>query len=68
MKRDLKKHISNIIFAAFVLVILFVPVAKAKLIQGLMEIGLFKPDVSEDQNLLMQIYQPLNLKMPKEIL
>ena len=49
MKRDLKKHISTIIFAAFVLVILFVPVAKAKLIQGLMEIGLFKPDVSEDQ-------------------
>ena len=49
MKRDCKKHISTIIFAVFVLVILFVPAAKAKLIQGLMEIGLFKPDVSEDK-------------------
>lgn len=49
MKRDWKKHISTIIFAVFVLVILFVPAAKAKLIQGLMEIGLFKPDLAEDK-------------------
>jgi thiol-disulfide isomerase/thioredoxin len=50
MKRDWKKHISTIIFAVFVLVILFVPAAKAKLIQSLMEIGLFKPDLAEDKN------------------
>lgn len=49
MKRDWKKHISTIIFAAFVLVILFVPAANAKLIEGLMEIGLFKPDVNENK-------------------
>ena len=49
MKRDWKKHISTIIFAVFVLVILFVPAAKAKLIEGLMEIGLFKPDLAEDK-------------------
>ena len=49
MKRDWKKHISTIIFAVFVLVILFVPAAKAKLIQSLMEIGLFKPDLAEDK-------------------
>ena len=47
MKRDWKKHIGTAIFTIFLLVILFVPAAKAKLIQGLMEIGLFKPDVNE---------------------
>ncbi|RZL17646.1 MAG: TlpA family protein disulfide reductase [Pedobacter sp.] len=47
MKRDWKKHIGTFAFAAFLLVILFVPAAKAKLIEGLMEIGLFKPNVSE---------------------
>ena len=49
MKRDWKKHISTFIFVAFVLVILFVPAAKAKLIQGLMEIGLYKPNLSDDK-------------------
>lgn len=38
-----KKNIVNAIFIALFLVILFVPSAKAFLIQGLMEIGLFKP-------------------------
>lgn len=40
-----KKHITTGIFVAIVLVILFVPAAKATLIQGLMEIGLFKPTI-----------------------
>lgn len=52
MKRDWKKHISTVIFVAFVLVILFVPAAKAKLIEGLMEIGLFKPNVHEDKKII----------------
>lgn len=38
-----KKNIINAIFIALFLVVLFVPSAKAFLIQGLMEIGLFKP-------------------------
>lgn len=38
-----KKNIVNAVFIALFLVILFVPSAKAFLIQGLMEIGLFKP-------------------------
>nr|WP_232325385.1 TlpA disulfide reductase family protein [Pedobacter panaciterrae] len=38
-----KKNIVNAIFIALFLVILFVPSAKAFLMQGLMEIGLFKP-------------------------
>lgn len=52
MKRDWTKHISTVIFVAFVLVLLFVPVAKAKLIEGLMEIGLFKPNVHEDKKFI----------------
>lgn len=52
MERDWKKHISTVIFVAFVLVILFVPAAKAKLIESLMEIGLFKPNVHEDKKFI----------------
>lgn len=52
MERDWKKYISTVIFVAFVLVILFVPAAKAKLIEGLMEIGLFKPNVHEDKKFI----------------
>lgn len=52
MERDWKKYISAVIFVAFVLVILFVPAAKAKLIEGLMEIGLFKPNVHADKKFI----------------
>lgn len=38
-----KNNIVNAVFIALFLVILFVPSAKAFLMQGLMEIGLFKP-------------------------
>ena len=45
MKRAWKKHISTILLVTIALVIFLVPVAKATLIQGLMEIGLFTPEV-----------------------
>jgi Thiol-disulfide isomerase and thioredoxins len=38
-----KKNLINAVFIALFLIILFVPSAKAFLMQGLMEIGLFKP-------------------------
>lgn len=41
-----KKTIGNISFIILILVVLFVPSVKAFMIQGLMEIGLFKPNVS----------------------
>lgn len=41
-----KKGIVNILFISAILVLLFVPSAKAFLLQGLMEIGLFKPDTA----------------------
>lgn len=40
-----KKNIGNALFIALFLVILLVPAAKALVMQGLMEIGLFKPSV-----------------------
>ncbi len=42
----LKKHLVNILLVTFLLVMLFVPAAKAFMLQGLMEIGLFKPDAA----------------------
>jgi thiol-disulfide isomerase/thioredoxin len=39
----LKKHFWNGLFLAVLLVLLFVPSAKAYLMQGLMQVGLFKP-------------------------
>jgi thiol-disulfide isomerase/thioredoxin len=39
----LKKNLVNILLLSFVLLIVFVPSAKAFMLQGLMEIGLFKP-------------------------
>lgn len=42
-----KKTLSNILFIAVLAVILFVPSAKALVLQGLMEIGLFKPNINE---------------------
>lgn len=39
-----KKNISNTIFVALLLVLIFVPEAKALMMQGLMKVGLFSPD------------------------
>jgi thiol-disulfide isomerase/thioredoxin len=39
----LKKNIFNILLVSFLLALAFVPPAKAFMLQGLMEIGLFKP-------------------------
>ena len=42
-----KKGLVNILFILAILVLLFVPSAKAFVLQGLMKIGLFKPDTNE---------------------
>ena len=48
MKKILnKKNITNVLFIAVFLVLIFVPAAKALMIRGLMEIGLFSVDVKE---------------------
>ncbi|TKC12712.1 TlpA family protein disulfide reductase [Pedobacter polaris] len=50
MKGNWTKHIKTVILVTIVLVILFVPAAKATLIQGLMEIGLFKPSIEDKKS------------------
>ncbi len=49
-KKRLKKYISNGIFIAILALMLFVPSAKALLIQGLMQVGIFNPDVPSAKN------------------
>lgn len=46
-KRTLQSNLLNALFFVLLGVILFVPSAKAMLMQGLMEIGLFKPDTEQ---------------------
>ena len=41
-----KKTIINVVFIILLLAVLFVPPVKAMVIRGLMEIGLFKPDIN----------------------
>lgn len=44
-----KKNIFNVLFAALLLVIVFVPDAKALLLKGLMQIGFYQPNVSKKE-------------------
>jgi thiol-disulfide isomerase/thioredoxin len=48
-KKNLKKYISNGIFILILALIIFVPSAKALVIQGLMKIGLFNPDIQTEK-------------------
>jgi len=48
-KKNIKKYISNGVFILFLALILFVPSAKALVIQGLMTIGLFNPNVQKEK-------------------
>jgi thiol-disulfide isomerase/thioredoxin len=49
-KAVLKKNLFNILFVTFLLVLVFVPPAKALMLQGLMEIGLLKPSLNTTRN------------------
>lgn len=50
-KNKVKKYISNGILIAILALVLFVPSAKALLIQGLMQVGLFNPDVQTEKTI-----------------
>ncbi|MEQ7798336.1 TlpA disulfide reductase family protein [Pedobacter sp. ASV1-7] len=51
MRRILnKKNIINALFIGFLLVLIFVPSAKALMIRGLMEIGLFNPGIEKPKD------------------
>lgn len=49
-KRLTKKNIANALFILLFLIIILVPSAKALVMQGLMEIGLFKPSIDTPKN------------------
>lgn len=48
-KSNIRKYISNGIFILILAVVLFVPSAKAIVIQGLIKIGLFNPDIKTEK-------------------
>lgn len=54
-KKHFKKYLSNGIFIAILAVLLFVPSAKALLLQGLMQIGLFNPNISSEKNVVQPV-------------
>jgi len=62
MKKILnKKNIINAVFIGFFLVLIFVPAAKALMIRGLMEIGLFSADVKESSLKPAEAISPADL-------
>lgn len=62
----IRKNIFNALFVAFLLIIVFVPDAKALLIRGLMEIGLYSPSVNQPSKTAMDLggirFQDINGK------
>ena len=54
MRKIFKRgNVVNAVFVVFILIVLFVPSAKAMMIRGLMEIGLFKPDTTAKPRALL---------------
>lgn len=53
-KKRFKKYISNGIFIIILALILFVPSAKALLLQGLMQVGIFNPSVPSEKSVPQQ--------------
>lgn len=49
MMKGFKKNLGTIIFAVFMLLIVFVPSAKAMLLRGLSQVDLFKPTIKTEQ-------------------
>ncbi|WP_316750431.1 TlpA disulfide reductase family protein [Pedobacter gandavensis] len=56
-----KSNVINVLMGALILVVLFVPSAKALMIQGLMKVGLFAPDTSIEHRKAMETEQPASL-------
>ncbi|WP_090889972.1 TlpA family protein disulfide reductase [Pedobacter rhizosphaerae] len=61
----LKKNIFNVLFVAFLLVIVLVPDAKALLLKGLMQIGFYQPNVSTQEKMLSTNLEGIKFKNVK---
>ena len=57
-----KKNITNGLFIAMLLVVLLVPTVKALVMQGLMEIGLFKPSTKHEKIEIVQDLSTIKFK------
>ncbi len=60
-----KKNIGNGLFIVFILLVLFVPSAKALLMQGLMQLGLFKPTIETEKQVLSADLSAIKFKDAK---
>lgn len=60
-----KKNILNGLFIALLLVIVFVPAAKSLMLQGLMQIGLLKPNITQDQKAISTDLSSIKFKDAK---
>jgi thiol-disulfide isomerase/thioredoxin len=60
-----KKNIGNGLFIAFILLVLFVPSAKALLMQGLMQLGLFRPTIETEKQVLSADLSAIKFKDAK---
>lgn len=65
MKTLTKKRILNLLFIALLVVFIFVPSAKAFLIQGLMQVGLFKPAIEQPKQQAIQDLSAIKFKDAK---
>ena len=65
MKTLTKKRILNLLFIAMLAVFIFVPSAKAFLIQGLMQVGLFKPAIEQPKQQAIQDLSAIKFKDAK---
>jgi len=61
-----KKNLGNALFLAVFLVIILVPSAKALVMQGLMEIGLFSPSIDQPKNTLNSDLSAIKFKDAKD--
>lgn len=61
----LKKNIFNVLFVAFLLVIVLVPDAKALLLKGLMQIGFYQPNVAAKEEVLSTNLEGIKFKNVK---
>ena len=60
-----KKNVGNALFIILFLIIILVPSAKGLVMQGLMEIGLFKPSIDQSKNTIKTDLSAINFKDSK---
>lgn len=60
-----KKNIINVLFIVVLLVFVFVPAAKSFMLQGLMQIGFLKPNITQEQKVISTDLSSIKFKDAK---